>query len=115
VSRIEFLHPTARVQEIAELPIEHLDLGSQPRVRLHGKGDKWRVCPLWSQTVEVITRLLQESAVTSPPTRALFTSNVRARNEHAGATVQVNRWSLEFHSPVQEASECLAILLLPTQ
>lgn len=65
----------ARVQEIAELRIEHLDLGPQPRVRLHGKGDKWRVCPLWLQTVEAITRLLQESAVTPPPTRALFTSN----------------------------------------
>jgi integrase/recombinase XerD len=65
----------ARVQEIAELRLEHLDLGPQPRVRLHGKGDKWRVCPLWPQTVEVITRLLQESAVTPPPTRALFTSN----------------------------------------
>lgn len=64
----------ARVQEIAELRLEHLDLGPQPRVRLHGKGDKWRVCPLWPQTVEAIARLLQESAAPSP-TRALFTSN----------------------------------------
>lgn len=61
----------ARVQEIAELRLEHLDLGPQPRVRLHGKGDKWRLCPLWPQTVEAITRLLQQSAVTPPPTRAL--------------------------------------------
>ena len=49
----------ARVQEIADLRIEHLDLGPQPRVRLHGKGDKWRVCPLWAQTVDAITRLLE--------------------------------------------------------
>jgi integrase/recombinase XerD len=65
----------ARVQEIADLRIEHLDLGPQPRVRLHGQGDKWRVCPLWSQTVDAITRLLREGVSTPPPTRALFTSN----------------------------------------
>jgi integrase/recombinase XerD len=65
----------ARVQEIADLRIEHLDLGPQPRVRLHGKGDKWRVCPLWSQTVDAINRLLREAVSTPPPTRALFMSN----------------------------------------
>ncbi|MGH2585236.1 MAG: tyrosine-type recombinase/integrase, partial [Dehalococcoidia bacterium] len=47
--------------------------GAQPRVRLHGKGDKWRVCPLWPQTVEAINRLLREAS--STPARALFTSN----------------------------------------
>jgi len=65
----------ARVQEIADLRIEHLDLGPQPRVRLHGKGDKWRICPLWPQTVNAITRLLREVSVTSPPARPVFTSN----------------------------------------
>lgn len=39
-----------RVQEVADLRLEHLELGAPPRVRLHGKGDKWRVCPLWEQT-----------------------------------------------------------------
>jgi integrase/recombinase XerD len=40
----------ARVQEVADLRAEHLDLGAHPLVRLHGKGDKWRTCPLWQQT-----------------------------------------------------------------
>jgi site-specific recombinase XerD len=65
----------ARVQEIADLRIEHLDLESQPRVRLHGKGDKWRVCPLWSHTVDAITRLLRETSTVPSPTRPLFISN----------------------------------------
>jgi len=65
----------ARVQEIADLRIEHLDLGPQPRVRLHGKGDKWRLCPLWPQTVVAIRRLLRETASTPTPTRALFTAD----------------------------------------
>jgi site-specific recombinase XerD len=64
----------ARVQEIADLRIEHLDLGPQPRVRLHGKGDKWRICPLWPQTVDAITRLLRDACSTPQPARALFTS-----------------------------------------
>jgi site-specific recombinase XerD len=74
-----FLYNTgARVQEVADVRIEHLELGTPPRVRLHGKGDKWRLCPLWPQTVDAIMRLLHESPCPPPPTRALFTSRGRA-------------------------------------
>jgi site-specific recombinase XerD len=46
-----FLYNTgARVQEIADVRVGHLDLGPQPSVRLRGKGDKWRTCPLWLET-----------------------------------------------------------------
>jgi integrase/recombinase XerD len=42
-----FLYNTgARAQEVADLRVGHLDLGEHPLVRLHGKGDKWRTCPL---------------------------------------------------------------------
>ena len=42
-----FLYNTgARVQEVADLRIVDLDLEGSARVRLHGKGDKWRTCPL---------------------------------------------------------------------
>ena len=49
----------ARVQEVADLRVEHLDLRSPPRVRLHGKGDKWRNCPLWDDTARELGRLLE--------------------------------------------------------
>ena len=55
----------ARAQEVADLRVEHLDLGSQPCARLHGKGDKWRVCPLWAETARHLRMLLEE---THPPT-----------------------------------------------
>lgn len=48
----------ARVQEVAQLQVRHLELGPKPRVRLHGKGDKWRVCPLWVQTADLLIELL---------------------------------------------------------
>jgi site-specific recombinase XerD len=56
----------ARVQEIADLRVEHLEFGAQPRVRLHGKGDKWRVCPLWRQTAQLLERLLHRARDPSP-------------------------------------------------
>jgi integrase/recombinase XerD len=63
---ILFLYNTgARVQETADLRIEHLDLGEHPLVRLHGKGDKWRTCPLWHQTASLLTSLLE--SVNPPP------------------------------------------------
>ena len=49
----------ARVQEIADLRIGDLDLQDQPSVRLHGKGDKWRSCPLWPQTAQLLRDVLQ--------------------------------------------------------
>ena len=57
-----FLYNTgARVQEVADLRVGHLQLGENPLVRLHGKGDKWRTCPLWRQTAELPEQLLASS------------------------------------------------------
>lgn len=62
-----FLYNTgARVQEVADLRVANLDLGKQPRVRLHGKGDKWRTCPLWQETSECLKLLIDGTSVTDP-------------------------------------------------
>jgi integrase/recombinase XerD len=69
-----FLYNTgARVQEAADLRVEHLDLGEHPTVRLHGKGDKWRTCPLWQQTARTIEQLLQSQSPVTPQS-AVFTA-----------------------------------------
>ena len=53
-----FLYNTgARVQEVADLRLANLELDRR-RVHLHGKGDKWRACPLWEQTVVLLRELL---------------------------------------------------------
>jgi site-specific recombinase XerD len=71
-----FLYNTgARAQEVADLRVEHLDLGEHPRVRLHGKGDKWRTCPLWRETAQQL-RLLAQSCP-STPQAAVFAANGR--------------------------------------
>lgn len=70
-----FLYNTgARVQEAADLREAHLELSGQPRVRLHGKGDKWRLCPLWTKTASIIQRLLKNTPDQKPPESPVFTS-----------------------------------------
>lgn len=54
-----FLYNTgARAQEAADLRVEHLVLEAPARVHLHGKGSKWRTCPLWAETVQQLQQLL---------------------------------------------------------
>lgn len=47
----------ARVQEIADLRVGDVDLDGPMRVRLHGKGDKWRGCPIWPETAALLGQL----------------------------------------------------------
>jgi len=69
-----FLYNTgARVQEVADLRIGNLDLDERALVRLHGKGDKWRTCPLWRQTVDLLVELHPNDRQ-GEPTRPVFTS-----------------------------------------
>ena len=46
----------ARAQEAADLRVGDMDLDGPYRVRLHGKGDKWRICPLWPETADLLKR-----------------------------------------------------------
>jgi integrase/recombinase XerD len=64
----------ARVQEVADLRVEHLELGAQPRVRLHGKGDKWRMCPLWQETAKLLKQLVGDAPPNASPARPVFVS-----------------------------------------
>ena len=69
-----FMYNTgARVQEVADLRLEHLVFASPPSVRLHGKGGKWRCCPLWDETVRALRALLEEQRIDDPEA-AVFTS-----------------------------------------
>lgn len=68
-----FLYNTgARVQEAADLRLEHLDLKAPAKVHLHGKGDKWRICPLWDETVRHLERLRAERGPSVAPPGPVF-------------------------------------------
>ncbi len=64
----------ARVQEVCDLRVEHVDLGAQPRVHLLGKGDKWRTCPLWAETAAQLRTLLGVALGQGRADRPVFVS-----------------------------------------
>ena len=61
-----FYNTGARVQEVADLRIEQLALDRPAHVRLHGKGGKWRHCPLWNETASILRRLIEAYRVMDP-------------------------------------------------
>ena len=54
--------------------VAHLKLFDPPCVHLHGKGDKWRACPLWPETVALVRQLLAEQGHADQPEQPVFTS-----------------------------------------
>ncbi len=87
-----FLYNTgARVQEVADLHVENLDLDQQPRVRLHGKGDKWRLCPLWKETASLLRSLLAERETKLSPDSPVFVSRKRRAMTRFGIYKVVRR------------------------
>lgn len=68
-----FLYNTgARVQEVANLCWKHVELDGVPIVHLHGKGGKWRTCPLWKETSQLLKQLAAEGPI--DPCAAVFLS-----------------------------------------
>jgi integrase/recombinase XerD len=63
----------ARVQEVADLRVGDVDLDGPFRVRLRGKGDKWRSCPLWPETVGLLKQL--DTVQSDDKTVPLFASH----------------------------------------
>jgi integrase/recombinase XerD len=96
---ILFLYNTgARVQEVADLRVEHLDLGEHPTVRLHGKGDKWRTCPLWQHTARTLKTLLASLAPPPTPQSAVFTAHGRPLTRY-GIYKIVRRHAADLDDP----------------
>ena len=61
----------ARAAELVGLTIGQLALAPPSRVNLHGKGDKWRTCPLWPETARALDEMLQLRR-TAPPASPVF-------------------------------------------
>lgn len=101
-----FLYNTgARVQEAADLQVAQLDLGHRPSVRLHGKGDKWRECPLWSETVQQIRELLRSAGSERLPDAPVFVSRRGRALSRFGIYKIVRRhWAKLDRSGVAETS-----------
>ena len=63
---LQFMYNSgARAQETADARAPWFSLRSPPKVEILGKGQKWRTCPLWEDTAQLLRRLIDERA--QPP------------------------------------------------
>lgn len=70
----------ARVQEALDVRRRDVRLDAPPQVRLHGKGNKVRLCPIWPVTAKLLRAFIDElPASDSDPAEALLFTNARGR------------------------------------
>ena len=70
----------ARVQEALEVRRRDVRLDAPPQVRLHGKGNKVRLCPIWPVTAKLLRAFIDELPVSDgDPAGALLFTNARGR------------------------------------
>lgn len=91
-----FLYNTgARVQEAADLRANDIHFKPTPRAHLHGKGDKWRICPLWEETANLLGKLTMASDPTSRPDGPVFTGATNAALTRFGIYKIIRRYTAE--------------------
>ncbi len=92
-----FLYNTgARVQEVADLCVGNIEFEPNPRAHLHGKGGKWRVCPLWKETASQIRHLLANQGSENKPESPVFLSQRRKSLTRFGIYKIVRRHTHNF-------------------
>lgn len=70
----------ARVQEVLDLRRCDIRLDAPCQVRLNGKGNKTRLCPIWPATARLLKHLMEETETTQPdPAQAFVFSNARGQ------------------------------------
>lgn len=85
-----FLYNTgARASEAAGLQVADLLLDGSPAVRLAGKGDKIRYCPLWTITVTALTQLI----ASRDSSKAVFLNRCRQPLTRFGIRGLVKRYA----------------------
>ena len=97
----------ARVQEIADLRVRDVDLDGPLRVRLHGKGDKWRACPLWPESAQLLKQL--DSVRGGDPDAPLFRSRLYRPLTRFGLYKLVKRYAAHLASPSSGRGEARRI------
>ena len=70
----------ARVQEALDVRRRDVRLDAPSQVRLHGKGNKVRLCPIWPVTAKLLRAFIEElPASEGDPADALLFTNARGR------------------------------------
>jgi len=103
-----FLYNTgARVQEVADLRKANLLLNAEPRAHLHGKGDKWRTCPLWEQTTTLLQQLLSQNDQHNSAEDYVFLSRTGSPLTRFGIYKIVRHYTAGLKKKKADGSPCL--------
>jgi site-specific recombinase XerD len=81
----------ARADEAARLRVADLDLGPTPVVRILGKGNKVRLCPLWTSTASALRALIADRSAQEP----VFRNRCRERITRFGIYALVRRYAAQ--------------------
>jgi site-specific recombinase XerD len=76
-----FFNTGARVQEILDLRVRDVRFDPPHQVRLHGKGNKVRLCPIWPSTARLLRRLVERRppGTDEDPAAAIVFRNQRGK------------------------------------
>jgi site-specific recombinase XerD len=93
----------ARVQEVLNLRIRDLRLDAPEQLRLHGKGDKIRLCPIWPKTARLLRDLIarQVSQEGEGPAAFVFRNRRGLPLTRFGVRYLLRKYLPEYRSPVQ--------------
>jgi site-specific recombinase XerD len=70
---LQFLYNTgARAQEVVNLHLPAVRFEAPPQVRLFGKGRKERLCPLWPETIDLLSATLKDRGLRPTDDAPLF-------------------------------------------
>ena len=73
-----------RAQELVSLDVGHLSFGRPYYIRILGKGNKERTCPLWPETVKSFKRYLTSRSIPSNGSAPLFVNSEGSRLSRFG-------------------------------
>jgi site-specific recombinase XerD len=94
-----------RAHEVVNLNVNHLRFSRPNYVRIHGKGNKERTCPLWAETIRAIKAYLERRSVRLDDTAPLFVNGDGDRLTRFGVRYIV------AHRVAEAAKVCPSLLI----
>ena len=86
------LNTGARVQEVLDLKLSDVRTEPPYQVRLHGKGGKVRLCPIWASTAARLRDLAQQTSGPGATDAVLFTNRHGGKLTRFGVRYLLNKY-----------------------
>ena len=87
-----------RVQELCDLRIRDINTGSNPTIRLHGKGNKFRIVTVSEKTAALIAEYISRQRSTALDDAPLIINRDHAKMSRDGVNYIISKYSSEIHS-----------------